>query len=115
MKGKCWKFGDNINTDEIIPARYLNTIDAKELAAHCMEDADPNFIKRPGLVMLLWQEIILGAVHRVSMRQLLSKLPGFRVSLQNHLPAYSLEMQSILVYLFLSVLKRPNRFGKAMK
>ena len=46
MKGKCWKFGDNINTDEIIPARYLNTIDAKELAAHCMEDADPNFMKK---------------------------------------------------------------------
>lgn len=45
MKGKCWKFGDNINTDEIIPARYLNTTDIKELAAHCMEDADPNFVK----------------------------------------------------------------------
>ena len=49
MKGKCWKFGDNINTDEIIPARYLNTIDAKELAAHCMEDADPNFMKKAGI------------------------------------------------------------------
>ena len=46
MKGKCWKFGNNINTDEIIPARYLNTIDAKELAAHCMEDADPNFYEK---------------------------------------------------------------------
>jgi len=40
LKGKVWKFGDNINTDEIIPARYLNTFDAKELAAHCMEDAE---------------------------------------------------------------------------
>ena len=46
MKGKCWKFGDNINTDEIIPARYLNTTDTKELASHCMEDADPNFTKK---------------------------------------------------------------------
>lgn len=46
MKGKCWKFGNNINTDEIIPARYLNTTDTKELASHCMEDADPNFIKK---------------------------------------------------------------------
>ena len=46
MKGKCWKFGDNINTDEIIPARYLNTIDTKELASHCMEDADPYFTKK---------------------------------------------------------------------
>lgn len=46
MKGKSWKFGDNINTDEIIPARYLNTTDTKELASHCMEDADPNFMKK---------------------------------------------------------------------
>lgn len=46
MKGKCWKFGNNINTDEIIPARYLNTTDTKELASHCMEDADPDFMKK---------------------------------------------------------------------
>ena len=48
MKGKCWKFGDNINTDEIIPARYLNTIDAKELA-HCMERCRSGFIKKAGI------------------------------------------------------------------
>ena len=46
FKGKVWKFGDNIDTDAIIPARYLNTSDPRELAAHCMEDADPNFIVR---------------------------------------------------------------------
>ncbi len=46
MKGKVWKFGDNINTDEIIPARYLNTSDPNELAKHCMEDADPEFPKK---------------------------------------------------------------------
>ena len=43
IKGRIWKFGDNINTDEIIPARYLNTSDPAELAKHCMEDADPEF------------------------------------------------------------------------
>jgi len=42
-KGKIWKFGDNIDTDAIIPARYLVTSDPQELAAHCMEDADPQF------------------------------------------------------------------------
>jgi 3-isopropylmalate/(R)-2-methylmalate dehydratase small subunit len=46
MKGNAWKFGDNINTDEIIPARYLNTSDPQELARHCMEDADPDFPKK---------------------------------------------------------------------
>lgn len=43
VKGKVFKFGDDINTDEIIPARYLNTSDPAELAKHCMEDADPDF------------------------------------------------------------------------
>ncbi|MDR0433559.1 MAG: 3-isopropylmalate dehydratase small subunit [Gracilibacteraceae bacterium] len=44
--GKAWKFGDNIDTDAIIPARYLNQTDAAHLAAHCMEDADPEFAAR---------------------------------------------------------------------
>jgi 3-isopropylmalate dehydratase small subunit len=42
-RGRAWVFGDNVNTDEIIPARYLNTSVPEELAAHCMEDADPAF------------------------------------------------------------------------
>jgi len=46
FKGKVWKFGHNIDTDAIIPARYLNTSDPQELAAHCMEDADPEFIHK---------------------------------------------------------------------
>lgn len=46
MKGKVWKFGDNIDTDLIIAARYLNTSDEKELARHVMEDADPGFAEK---------------------------------------------------------------------
>ncbi|HPM42399.1 MAG TPA: 3-isopropylmalate dehydratase small subunit [Candidatus Omnitrophota bacterium] len=45
-KGKAYKFGNDINTDEIIPARYLNTIDKAELAKHCMEDADKDFASK---------------------------------------------------------------------
>ncbi len=45
VKGKVHKYGDNIDTDVIIPARYLNTPNAKELAAHCMEDIDKDFVK----------------------------------------------------------------------
>ncbi len=44
--GKVIKYGDNIDTDVIIPARYLNTSDHKELAAHCMEDIDTSFVSR---------------------------------------------------------------------
>ena len=43
---RSWKFGDDVNTDEIVPARYLNTSDAKELAAHVMEDADNDRFKK---------------------------------------------------------------------
>jgi 3-isopropylmalate/(R)-2-methylmalate dehydratase small subunit len=54
FKGKVWKFGDNIDTDAIIPARYLTTSDPRELALHCMEDADPAFIKKmkPGDIIV---------------------------------------------------------------
>ena len=44
--GNAIKYGDNVDTDVIIPARYLNTIDKKELASHCMEDIDNNFVKK---------------------------------------------------------------------
>ena len=46
ITGKVWKFGDDIDTDLIIPARYLNTSDPQELAQHCMEDADPEFSRK---------------------------------------------------------------------
>lgn len=45
-KGTVHKYGDNVDTDVIIPARYLNTSMAEELAAHCMEDIDADFIKK---------------------------------------------------------------------
>jgi 3-isopropylmalate/(R)-2-methylmalate dehydratase small subunit len=50
FRGKVWKFGDHVNTDLIIPARYINSTDPAFLAAHCMEDADPAFVRkiRPG-------------------------------------------------------------------
>ena len=44
-KGHVFKYGDNVDTDVIIPARYLNSSDPKELASHCMEDIDKDFVK----------------------------------------------------------------------
>ena len=46
LKGNTHKYGDNVDTDVIIPARYLNTTSHAELAAHCMEDIDSEFITR---------------------------------------------------------------------
>ena len=53
-KGQVFKYPDNVDTDVIIPARYLNTANAAELAAHCMEDIDADFVRRvqPGDVMV---------------------------------------------------------------
>ncbi len=44
VKGRVFKYGDNVDTDVIIPARYLNTSNHKELASHCMEDIDEDFV-----------------------------------------------------------------------
>jgi 3-isopropylmalate/(R)-2-methylmalate dehydratase small subunit len=54
FKGRTWKFGDDVNTDEIIPARYLSLTDPTQLAAHVMEDADPAFPSkvRPGDIIV---------------------------------------------------------------
>ncbi len=46
IRGKVWKFGKNIDTDAIMPARHCNTADLRELAAHCMEDADAEFVDK---------------------------------------------------------------------
>ena len=45
-EGRVFKFGDNVDTDVIIPARHLNTADHKELASHCMEDIDADFVNK---------------------------------------------------------------------
>lgn len=53
-KGSVHKYGDNVDTDAIIPARYLNTASHSELAAHCMEDIDKDFVKKmkPGDIVV---------------------------------------------------------------
>jgi 3-isopropylmalate/(R)-2-methylmalate dehydratase small subunit len=54
VKGKVHKYGDNVDTDVIIPARYLNTSSREELAQHCMEDIDKSFIEnvKPGDIIV---------------------------------------------------------------
>ena len=54
LEGAVFKYGDNVDTDVIIPARYLNSSDPKELASHCMEDIDSTFTSRvqPGDIIV---------------------------------------------------------------
>lgn len=63
ITGKVWKFGDNIDTDLIIAARYLNTSDPHKLAEHVMEDADPQFIKKlnPGDIIVAGENFGCGS------------------------------------------------------
>ena len=53
-RGKAFVFGDDVNTDVILPGKYLNVTDPRELASHCMESEDPDFVKkaRPGDIMV---------------------------------------------------------------
>lgn len=63
LSGKVHKYGDNVDTDVIIPARYLNTSDPAELALHCMEDIDADFAKkaRPGDIIVAGENFGCGS------------------------------------------------------
>ncbi len=63
FRGRVWIFGDNVDTDVIYPARYMNIHDPKQMAAHCMEDADPDFMKkiRPGDVIVAGENFGCGS------------------------------------------------------
>jgi len=63
MRGKVWKFGDNVDTDLIIAARYLNTSEPSELAKHVMEDADPEFSEKmePGDIIVAGENFGCGS------------------------------------------------------
>jgi 3-isopropylmalate/(R)-2-methylmalate dehydratase small subunit len=63
FRGRVWKFGDHVNTDLIIPARYINSSDPSFLAAHCMEDADPGFAGKvkPGDIIVAGENFGCGS------------------------------------------------------
>ena len=63
LRGKAWKYGDNVDTDVIIPARYLNVSTPQELARHCMEDIDPTFVGavQPGDVIVAGENFGCGS------------------------------------------------------
>jgi 3-isopropylmalate dehydratase small subunit len=63
LRGRVHRYGDHVNTDVIIPARYLSTTDRAELAAHCLEDLDPGFVARvkPGDIIVAGEDFGCGS------------------------------------------------------
>jgi 3-isopropylmalate/(R)-2-methylmalate dehydratase small subunit len=63
LSGRVWKYGDHVDTDAIIPARYLATSDPSELSLHCMEDVDPHFVRdvRPGDILVAGENFGCGS------------------------------------------------------
>ena len=101
-RGPVFKYGDNIDTDVIIPARYLNTQSAAELASHCMEDIDKTFVTRvkAGNIMVGGENFGCGS--STSMPPLPSRRPVSAALSPRALPASSTATPSTSVYRFSS-------------
>jgi 3-isopropylmalate/(R)-2-methylmalate dehydratase small subunit len=68
LRGRVHRYGDNVDTDVIIPGRYCNLTEAKDLAAHCLEDLDPTFVKRvqPGDLLVAGENFGCGSSREVA-------------------------------------------------
>ena len=94
LEGKVWRYGDNIDTDVIIPARYLNSFDPKELATHCMVDIDETFAGNVRQGTSWSAATTLAAVHPVNTHRLPSRRRASPSSLRPASPASSTAMPS---------------------
>ena len=95
LEGNVWRYGDNIDTDVIIPARYLNSFDPKELASHCMVDIDESFAPnvQDGDIMVGGRNFGCGS-SRENTRRLLSRHRASPSSLLPVLPVSFIAMPS---------------------
>ena len=114
-KGIVFKFGDNVDTDVIIPARYLNSSDPAELATHCMEDIDKDFIKNVKKGDIIVARKTSAAAPPESMPPSPSRLQVSAVSSQRPSPESSTAMPLTSDCPSLSVPRHPGRFKTAMK
>ena len=114
-KGRAFKYGDNVDTDVIIPARYLNSSDPAELATHCMEDIDNTFVKRVQKGDIIVATKNFAAVLPVNMRRSLLRQLVSAVLSQRHLPEFFTEMQSTLDFRSLSARKQARALMRGMR
>ena len=103
--GTVHKYGDNVDTDVIIPARYLNSSDPAELAKSCMEDIDKEFVNRvkPGDIMVARKNFGCGSSREHA--PIAIKASGMQI----HLQEFFIAMQSILDCQLLSVQKQQRQ------
>ena len=112
---KVYKYGDNVDTDVIIPARYLNAPEKSELAKHCMEDIDLEFAKTVQPGDLLWQVPISAAVLPGSMPQLPFRPVESNVSSQRVLRVFFTAMPLISVFRLWNALKQRKTLKREMR
>ena len=114
-KGHVFKYGDNVDTDVIIPARYLNSFDAQELATHAMVDIDPTFTQRvqPGDIIVARKNFGCGSSREHA--PLCLKTAGVSCIIAETFARISTATPSISDFRSLSVRKHPARLRKAMR
>ena len=113
--GSVFKYGDNVDTDVIIPARYLNSSDPKELATHCMEDIDKDFVKNVHVGDIIVANKNFGCGSSREHAPISIKHPVSAVSLLRHLPESFTGMPSISVYRSLSAHRPQRKYRQGMR
>ena len=113
--GTVHKYGDNVDTDVIIPARYLNTASHQELAAHCMEDIDKEFVHKakPGDIIVANKNFGCGSSREHV--PIAIKANGISCVIASTLPRFFTETPLTLGWLFWNVTRRPETFGTATR
>ncbi len=114
--GIVHKYGDNVDTDVIIPARYLNTASHKELAAHCMEDIDADFVKNVKEGDIIVAEKNFGCGSSREHAPIAIKASGIScVIASTFLQGFSIVILSISDFQFSNVMRQLTRLKTAMK
>ena len=113
--GKVFKYGDNVDTDVIIPARYLNSSDPAELAAHCMEDIDKEFVKKVKKGDMIVADKNFGCGSSREHAPLAIKAAGVSCVIAETLPGFLPQMPLILVCLLWSARRRLKASKTEMK
>ena len=115
LNGKAWKVGDHIDTDVIIPARYLNTSDPIELAKYCMIDYDQDFVTKIKAGDMMVAGVNFGCGSSREHAPSRSKWPELVATSQKHLHEYFIETTSILGFPFSKVPRQVKKYRQVMR